>query len=134
MFRFRAINKHLLDSLVNSKIYFAEPTCLNDPFDCRVEVLKSLDNAIIKSSPENRETLKKLRQMPGFFEKVQADISQVGVCSFSLELTNPLMWSHYADQHRGLSLMESRRVRLARLQVALLWKSTPKPVGYKSCR
>lgn len=33
MFRFRAINKHLLASLVNSEIYFAQPNCLNDPFD-----------------------------------------------------------------------------------------------------
>jgi hypothetical protein len=105
MFRFREINKHLLASLVNSEIYFAQPNCLNDPFDCRVEVLKSLDNAISKSSPENRETLLKLRQMQDFFEKVQADVSQVGVSSFSLDLNNPLMWSHYADQHRGVSLM-----------------------------
>lgn len=107
MFRFRAVNKHLLASLVNSEIYFAEPIRLNDPFDCRVEVIRALDSAIIKSSSENRETLMKLRHMQGFFEKVQADISRVGVCSFSLDLNNPLMWSHYADQHRGVSLMYS---------------------------
>jgi hypothetical protein len=105
MFKFRSINKYLLASLVNSELYFAQPSCLNDPFDCRVEVLRSLDNAIIKSSPENRETLMKLRQMQGFFEKVQTDVSQIGVCSFSLHLNNPLMWSHYANSHRGVSLM-----------------------------
>jgi len=107
IFKFRAINKHLLASLVNSEIYFAQPSCLNDPFDCRVEVLRALDNAIIQSPPESRETLMKLRKMKDFFEKVQADTSRIGVSSFSLDLNNPLMWSHYANDHRGVSLMYS---------------------------
>jgi hypothetical protein len=107
VFKFRAINKYLLDSLVKSELYFARPSFLNDPFDCRVDVIRSLDNAIIKSSSESREALMKLRQMHDFFEKVQTDLSQIGVCSFSLELSNPLMWSHYADYHRGVSLMYS---------------------------
>ena len=84
VFKFRAINKNLLASLVNKELYFAEPRCLNDPFDCRVDVLRALDNAILKSSSPSRETLTKLRGMQEFFEKVQADTAKVGVCSFSL--------------------------------------------------
>jgi len=107
IFKFRAINKHLLASLINSEIYFAQPSCLNDPFDCRVDVLRALENAIIKAPPESREALVKLRKMDGFFEKVQTDVSQFGVCSFSLEINNPPMWSHYANDHRGVSLLYS---------------------------
>ena len=84
VFKFRAINKNLLGSLVNGELYFAEPKFLNDPFDCRVDVLRALDNAILKSSSPSRETLTKLRGMQEFFEKVQADTAKVGVCSFSL--------------------------------------------------
>ena len=105
VFKFRAINKNLLGSLVNGELYFAEPKFLNDPFDCRVDVLRALDNAILKSSSPSRETLTKLRGMQEFFEKVQADTAKVGVCSFSIELNNPLMWSHYANEHRGVCLM-----------------------------
>lgn len=105
VFKFRAINKRLMASLINGELYFSQPSCLNDPFDCRVDLLKALDNAILQSSSSNQETLKKLRDMQEFFEKVQADTANVGVCSFSLQLNNPLMWSHYADEHRGVCLM-----------------------------
>jgi len=106
-FKFRAVNKNLLRSLVDNSIYFAKPNDLNDPFDCRVDVLRSLENAIIKCPSESRGNLQKLRQMHGFMEEVQADLHEFGVCSFSLELNNPLMWSHYADGHRGLCLLYS---------------------------
>lgn len=109
IFKFRSINKNLLKSLVDGSIYFARPSFLNDPFDCRVDVLRSLEKAIIKSPPESRGSLEKLWQMKGFLEKVQADLYEFGVCAFSLELNDPLMWSHYADGHRGLSLMYSFR-------------------------
>lgn len=105
IFKFRSINKNFLKSLIDSSIYFAKPSFLNDPFDCRVDVLRSLENAIIKCPPESRGSLEKLRQTQVFLEKVQADLQEVGVCAFSLELNNPLMWSHYADGHRGVSLM-----------------------------
>jgi hypothetical protein len=36
--------------------------------------------------------------------KIEAFVKNVGVCSFSLELENTLMWSHYADNHRGVCL------------------------------
>ena len=107
IFKFRAIDKYLLASLVNSEIYFAQLSCLNDPFDCRVDIRRALDNAIIKSPPERRDALRKLRKMQGFLEKVRTKVSEIGVNSFSLELNNPLMWSHYADGHRGISLMYS---------------------------
>lgn len=105
IFKFREINKHQLTSLINSEIYFAQPSCLNDPFDCRVEVLRSLDNAIIKAPLEKCEALMKLRKMDNFFENVQNDVSQFGVSSFSLKLNNTLMWLYYSNNHRGISLM-----------------------------
>lgn len=107
IFKFRAINKHLLASLINSDIYFAQPSCLNDPFDCRVDVRSAIENAITKSPPEACETLRKLVKGKGFFEKVEADVAKFGVSAFSLELNNPLMWSHYANAHRGVSLLYS---------------------------
>jgi len=107
LFKFTKINKNLLKSLVNSEIYFSRPDGLNDPFDCRVDILKALENAISKSSSPSRARLEKFRGMTGFFEKVQADLKKIGICSFSLKLMKPassLMWAHYADNHRGICL------------------------------
>jgi hypothetical protein len=111
LFKFRKIDKYLEKSLVNSEIYFSSPEQLNDPFDCRVDIIKALKNAIYKSSSPSRERLRErlvqFRAMTPFFERVQADLEQIGVCSFSLNLTKPassLMWAHYADNHRGICL------------------------------
>jgi hypothetical protein len=107
LFKYRKIDKNLLKSLVHSEIFFAGPDRLNDPFDCKVEILKALENAIARAPGQSRTKLEKLRGISGFFEKVQADFSKVGVCSFTLDLKSSLMWSHYADDHRGICLTYS---------------------------
>ncbi len=107
LFKFRKIDKYLLKSLVHGELYFARPARLNDPFDCRVNIITALENAIHRSQPPSRQRLEKLRRMKDFFEKVQTDLKSMGVCSFSLELENALMWSHYADDHSGVCLTYS---------------------------
>jgi hypothetical protein len=111
LFKFRSVNKYLLQSIVHSEIHFARPACLNDPFDCRVDIRQSLEVAISKSISPVRERLEKLRGLNDFLVKLQSDIAAIGVCSFSCPLDgsnalleNPLMWSHYADAHRGICL------------------------------
>lgn len=107
LFKFRKIDKYLLKSLINSDIYFARPKNLNDPFDCRVDILNAFENAIKRIPPQEAERFKKIRVMSEFFSKLQLDREQLGVCSFSLELNNSLLWSHYADNHRGICLTYS---------------------------
>jgi len=103
----KKIDKHLLKSLINSELYFARPARLNDPFDCRVNIINALENAIHRSLPPVRQRLEKIRKMKSFFDKVQTDLEGMGVSSFSLDLENPIMWSHYADNHRGICLAYS---------------------------
>lgn len=97
LFRFRRIDKHFLQSLVNSELYFSRPDRLNDPFDCRVDFRASLDNAIIKSVGTNLDKLKQLREIMSEAvnsAKIKEFVENVGICSFSQEFLNTLMWSH----------------------------------------
>jgi hypothetical protein len=50
-----------------------------------------------------------------FLENHQQILAQLGICSLSANPRNPLMWSHYADAHRGfcIQLDPSRDHRLA---------------------
>lgn len=104
LFKFRSINKYLIDTLVKSTIYFANPVRLNDPFDCQVDIRKAVENAISLLSGGKRQNLIKLSKPNGFFDNIQKSIKNVGVCSFSFVLEEPLLWSHYADGHKGLCL------------------------------
>lgn len=67
--KFRTINRFLIDSLVHSRIYFARPETLNDPFDCQIDVRKSLENAITQSSESARRILERFVD-DGEFQKV----------------------------------------------------------------
>ncbi len=102
--KFRKINKHLLESLVHSEIYFARPDRLNDPFDCRVDIAKAFEITGSRLHVKRLPLLEMILSADDFFQDVNAKLATTGVCSFSLELDNPLMWSHYADEHRGLCL------------------------------
>ena len=106
IFKFEKIDKNLLKSLVNSELYFSRPARLNDPFDCRANILSSLENAISRASGLTSNKLKQLRNIISSLniEKLKTNLESMGVCSFSLELKNTLMWSHYADNHCGVCL------------------------------
>jgi len=103
-FKFREINKYLIDGLVKGTIYFASPKQLNDPFDCRVDIKKAAKQAIEQLSGRKKEILTKLANMERYFDQMQNDTGNVAVCSFSLILNDPLLWAHYANQHKGLCL------------------------------
>jgi hypothetical protein len=55
--KFRKIDKFLLDSLVHGHLCFAPPDKLNDPFDCKIDINKSLTKAITESSDSEKATL-----------------------------------------------------------------------------
>ena len=104
-FKFRAVNKFLIDAIVNGTLYFAKPSRLNDPFDCQVDIRKSAKYAMPKVSGAKREILERIADVEGYLDVIQLRMTKIGVCSFSLTLEEPLLWSHYADEHRGISLM-----------------------------
>ncbi len=107
LFKFSVINKnkYLTGCLENGTIYFAHPTRLNDPFDCRVDIKKAADHAVSNLSGKKKQNLSNLLNLKGLLDRVQRDTGNVGICSFSLILEDTLLWSHYADEHRGLCLM-----------------------------
>jgi hypothetical protein len=104
-YKFRNINDYFVSSIKNSELFFASPKDLNDPFDCQISIKTALKNAIAASSGAVRKNLKKLILLRPFFEDFQERLCNVGVCSFAGEIMNPLMWAHYADDHKGVCLL-----------------------------
>ena len=104
-FKYRPINKFLIDGIVNGALYFARPSRLNDPFDCQVDIKKSAILAISRMSGEKRKILETMVKVDGYFDEIQRRMTEIGVCSFSLTLEESLLWSHYAEEHRGICLM-----------------------------
>jgi len=109
LFKFTSINKWLIESLINRTLYFATPDKLNDPFDCRIDIQKAIERAVISATGDRRDFLSSFLTNPEFIKNWRATFDKMGVCSFSkktIEETplETLMWSHYAKEHRGVRL------------------------------
>jgi hypothetical protein len=78
--------KHGLENLRLRRLKIAEIGELNDPFELRS--ISSSDSAIRHAFDQTRSQLAASR----------------GMLCFSAKWNNPVLWSHYAEKHRGLAL------------------------------
>lgn len=114
IFQYRRINKYLLQSLKSNTFYFSNPFDFNDPFECRpaqfvakVKDLKIFKKYLIESGESkqieyannieyNSYTVASLLQINHLRTK------EIGVSCFTTKSDDILMWSHYADSHKGI--------------------------------
>jgi len=108
LYKYRAFDANTLALLVNREVYFADPARLNDPYDCQVSVTAAIDAAIVEVNKETgkniRGKLEKVKKLSDILAKMEADTRSVGVLSLTQDPLNALMWSHYADEHRGICI------------------------------
>jgi hypothetical protein len=117
LYKYRALDKYSLASLTNNTIWLAKPESFNDPFDCAItldrrrykeSILHALVVAMERAKPAglrrehlqdvwpvDKEAFERFRE--GIYEAMQA----MGICSFSASANQMLLWSHYADNHKG---------------------------------
>jgi hypothetical protein len=108
-------------TLENQTLKFTNPEDFNDPFDCNRAILKftrtknDIDDYIqaLKLEKRNskrsdrRKLLNAFKNDPKEFKRamnhvISKKIASSAVCCFSKQYDNTLMWSHYADKHRGV--------------------------------
>ncbi|WP_211708603.1 DUF2971 domain-containing protein, partial [Paraburkholderia aspalathi] len=100
--RFSAINENLLSAIVDGYIYFSSPDGFNDPYDCRITVENSIENARAKASDAGKGILDFYTDE--LLDTIKSQVRKVGVACFSREIANTLMWAHYAKNHSGAVL------------------------------
>jgi hypothetical protein len=105
--------------LVEHRMFFASRKSFNDPFDCVVPSLLQTSGTVLKrfaeefvnrkfpsSSPDEWLTkvskLMSVDALKGVRQDVQKNVDEAGIACFSKLRDDILMWSHYADKHRGL--------------------------------
>lgn len=127
LYKYEKINVQTLRNLKNAQIYFNTPASFNDPFDCSVleasvilgdnevvelykRFLKSknkLANTEINSVEDiPKDDIKQIHQASEKHLKAQQNkiLTQTGCTCFSEINDNILLWSHYADGHKGICL------------------------------
>ncbi len=134
LYKYRKWNQNTRDIIANNQLHFSTPREFNDPFDCRIrqtvegtyeqfrerfqqsrsDFIESWRREIAPASEQEIEEeierrLKEHYNNPYFQRRISDyDIAMVqnnlGVCCFSSKKDSTLMWSHYADSHKGICL------------------------------
>lgn len=110
--------------LKNKQLMFSNPNIFNDPFDCyegliNTNTTKQENDKIIKEfvepkykdypRTERRASINDLLKHPAKFRQFHKQLivdlkNRIGVSCFSMVFDNILLWSHYADKHKGVCL------------------------------
>lgn len=86
LFKYFPLNLYSIDGLLRSYFHLTNPEHFNDPFDCNLNLTNNWGK--IKDS----NTLKR------------NNLKNIGICSFSESIDNPLMWAHYTNNYNGFVL------------------------------
>lgn len=126
LYKYRAFNEFTDEIIIKSSLWYANPTRFNDPFDMSPsfrqkyskreikehikDFIKNCENT--KNSPieEQEKYRRKFENRSNTDQKFVAirerlffeQISSTGVVSLSKHNDSILMWSHYAENHKGL--------------------------------
>lgn len=108
LFKYRSLSSiNTYKIFINKELHFSAPKDFNDPFDCKINALisdknefarsfeKDCSNVNVASAIENRDNIN---------DTIERVVNKKGICSFSRTKDNILMWSHYANSHRGICL------------------------------
>ena len=117
LYKYQTLTAYSLASLINKTVWLSKPSAFNDPFDCAITLdRRKLKESILHATssategadrdsmtpnpqthiePKHEEAFEHLRS------KIKDIFQNIGICSFSATCNHLLMWSHYANHHRG---------------------------------
>jgi len=129
LYKYQMFDYYALNNLRKNVFWFRKPESFNDPFDCDInftitdindENLELKFIFLLDSSPDKENFLQKYLHEGKYNQRFRDDIEKgaihatnvvkekkwrnLGVTCFSKSRDNILMWSHYADSHRGFCL------------------------------
>lgn len=132
------------DLLIKNQLFMSPPSLLNDPFDCRIyenymkfvntdeQKEKYISNSLCNNSDylkdkniseeQGREIIsERLKdtlhyQVRSEVIGKQIDDKRIGIACFSEKWDSILMWTHYADNHKGYCIgFDEKRLRYSQL-------------------
>lgn len=127
LYKYRCVNDNSISMLSNNQIYFSSPLDFNDPFDCLAKENRfdNFDESSVEdfakffynvqpedfSTDKNQQLILELKNHPDI-QKINKEnnsnlmnfIQKLGVLSLSERNDSILMWSHYADNHKGFCI------------------------------
>ena len=110
LYCYKPVNEYTLDIFNSGTFWFSSPMNFNDSFDCKVYPSKESARKRIKDQLEKKGILltDEAIEEKVTDEEVKKAVDKVmngkGILCLTPHPDNILMWSHYADNHKGICL------------------------------
>ena len=110
LYKYRSLDpssrQYTLRAISHQEVWFSSLSQFNDPFEARVLVsMDGDDGAWRREFGYPRPSSDKCRTMiPELDQGVRDDAEQIGMFCLATKPDDILLWSHYADSHRGLCI------------------------------
>jgi hypothetical protein len=127
LYKYRAYNENSLSMMIKKKIWVPKPTAFNDPFDCMFAIDENFSqkdynrfilsagsksdlppgavfHQILEASKDGEIRQEEKDRLRKSIEAIQKFINNFGVYTLSQTNSNILLWSHYADSHKGFCI------------------------------
>ena len=115
LYKYKPINQFTLDIIANDRIFYPLPGSFNDPFDtkCSFKNKSALtqtadEKKIAQAFPDENPsdiTVFTRTDLTQEIDVFKNRLNNFGILSLTGNAKNILMWSHYADSHRGVCLI-----------------------------
>ena len=128
LYKYTGFSEHTESVVSTPELWFAEPTKLNDPFECRpwfefkyesYQLVEQMARHIRRTNPNispNNATVRAAgiflegrHKDPAMWDSLREDLvtriaAEIGILCLSAMGENILMWAHYAKCHTGICL------------------------------
>lgn len=110
LYCYKPVDEHTLDIFESGTFWFSSPVNFNDPFDCKVypsteSAVKRAKEQLERNGGQLTENLvRTLVTDETVIKAVDRVMNSKGVLCLTPHPDNILMWSHYADKHKGVCL------------------------------
>lgn len=117
LYKYRPFNCRTVRMLKKGQIYYSSPKEFNDPFDClgREMMTENFEESLIdyhaSISNLRHELVRQILKNDQTHQDAKKNthnrvnlLKNYGVCSLSSSRESILMWSHYADSHKGFCI------------------------------
>jgi hypothetical protein len=104
LYRYRSLSgesfKHTQDMFLRARIFLSAVSAMNDPSEGNCEL--ELPGGPLPPNASQAEIYGRGNQGWGLQLRHSQSLRSTRLASFSATRTNPLLWAHYADSHRGI--------------------------------
>ncbi|MGR5287112.1 DUF2971 domain-containing protein [Vibrio maritimus] len=98
LYKYRDMSRYTLEIFINKQIFLPISSMFNDPFDAQIRPQDYIRELRINNPNIDQDAFKAQDDF------VTERLKHMGIYSLSRNHDNILMWSHYADSHRGLCI------------------------------